>query len=80
MLSGTALMTTTMTAFPRIAARLKDEGIAIPFVCGGGAVSEEFVTGYDFGIWGKEAGMAPRIAEDALSGMSWQEIRAKWNR
>lgn len=79
MVTGTALMTTTMTAFPRIAARLKQAGLAIPFVCGGGAVSEQFVTGFDLGIWGKEASQAPGMAEDALSGLTWSELRAKWN-
>jgi methanol corrinoid protein len=79
MLTGTALMTTTMTAFPRIATRLKESGLELPFVCGGGAVSEEFVTGFDLGIWGKEAAQASAIAEDALSGLHWREIRNKWN-
>lgn len=79
MLTGTALMTTTMTAFPKIAARLKKAGLEIPFVCGGGAVSEEFVTSFDLGIWGKEASQAPTMAEDALNGLSWTELRAKWN-
>jgi methanol corrinoid protein len=79
MLTGTALMTTTMTAFPRIATRLKEAGLEIPFVCGGGAVSEEFVTSFDLGIWGKEAAQASAIAEDALSGLNWLQIRNKWN-
>lgn len=79
LLSGTALMTTTMTAFPRIAARLKQLNLSIPFVCGGGAVSEGFVTGFDLGIWGKEASQAPGMAEDALYGLNWTEIRSKWN-
>lgn len=79
MLSGTALMTTTMTAFPKIAAKLKQQNLAIPFVCGGGAVSEGFVTSFDLGIWGKEASQAPEMAEDALNGFSWSEMRAKWN-
>lgn len=79
MVTGTALMTTTMTAFPRIAAKLKQAGVIIPFVCGGGAVSEEYVTSFELGIWGKEAGQAPGMAEDALAGMSWEEMRAKWN-
>lgn len=79
MLTGTALMTTTMTAFPRIAARLRQQGLDIPFVCGGGAVNEEFVTSFDLGIWGKEASQAPEMAEDALKGMTWQEMRARWN-
>jgi methanol corrinoid protein len=79
MVAGTALMTTTMTAFPKIATRLTQEELEIPFVCGGGAVSEEFVTSFDLGIWGKEAGQAPGMATDALDGLSWQEIRSKWN-
>lgn len=79
MVTGTALMTTTMTAFPKIAKKLLDECINIPFVCGGGAVSEEFVTGFDLGIWGEEAGYAPKMAEDALSGMNWKQMREKWN-
>ncbi|QLA19996.1 cobalamin B12-binding domain-containing protein [Desulfolutivibrio sulfoxidireducens] len=79
LVTGTALMTTTMTAFPKIAAKLKQAGISIPFVCGGGAVSEEFVTSFDQGIWGKEAGQAPAMAEDALRGLDWKAMRAKWN-
>jgi len=79
MVTGTALMTTTMTAFPKIAHMLKQAGLEIPLVCGGGAVSEEFVTSYELGIWGKEASQAPGMAEDALAGESWQSMRAKWN-
>jgi len=79
MVTGTALMTTTMTAFPKISHMLKAAGLEIPFVCGGGAVSEEFVTGFELGIWGKEAGQAPGMAEDALAGESWQSMRSKWN-
>jgi methanol corrinoid protein len=79
MVTGTALMTTTMTAFPEIAIQLRDMNLNIPFVCGGGAVSEEFVTGFDLGIWGKEASWAPEMAEDALKGATWSEMRAKWN-
>jgi len=79
MVTGTALMTTTMTAFPKIASQLKRLNLAIPFVCGGGAVSEEFVTGFELGIWGKEANQAPGMAEDALAGDAWNTMRAKWN-
>ena len=79
MLTGTALMTTTMTAFPKIAAELKKQTLNIPFVCGGGAVTEEYVMSFDYGIWGEEAGQASAMAEDALKGLSWQKIRDKWN-
>ncbi|MDP3178866.1 MAG: cobalamin-dependent protein [Spirochaetaceae bacterium] len=79
MLTGTALMTTTMTAFPRIASRLKALDLDIPFVCGGGAVNEEYVTSFDLGVWGKEASQAPAMAEDLLGGLGWAGLRAKWN-
>ena len=79
MVTGTALMTTTMTAFPKIAHQLKAAGLNIPFICGGGAVCEEYVTGYDLGIWGKEASQAPGMAEDATAGESWESMRGKWN-
>lgn len=80
MLTGTALMTTTMTAFPKIAAKLRELHLEIPFVCGGGAVNMEFVHGFDLGIYGKDASQAPGMVEDALEGLDWREIRAKWNR
>jgi len=73
------LMTTTMTAFERISKRLSREGISLPFVCGGGAVSEEYVTGFDLGIWGKDASQAPLMAADAVSGKDWRQMREKWN-
>jgi methanol corrinoid protein len=79
MVTGTALMTTTMTAFPKIAHQLKQAGLNIPFICGGGAVAEEYVTEFDLGIWGKEASQAPGMAEDALAGESWESMRSKWN-
>jgi methanol corrinoid protein len=79
MVTGTALMTTTMTAFPKIAHQLKSAGITVPFICGGGAVSEEYVTGFEMGIWGKEASQAPGMAEDALAGETWEGMRGKWN-
>ncbi|MBC7327294.1 MtaA/CmuA family methyltransferase [bacterium] len=75
LLGGSALMTTTMSAFPRIAQKLVDEGIEVPFACGGGAVNEEFCDTFPLGIYGGEARRAPMIAEAALSGKSWREIR-----
>lgn len=79
MVTGTALMTTTMTAFPKIAHQLKTAGLALPFICGGGAVCEEYVTSFDMGVWGKEANQAPGMAEDALVGEAWESMRSKWN-
>ncbi|MBC7330136.1 MtaA/CmuA family methyltransferase [bacterium] len=75
LLGGSALMTTTMSAFPRIAKRLLEEGIEIPFACGGGAVNEEFCDTFPLGIYGGEARRAPLIAEAALEGKNWREIK-----
>lgn len=77
MVTGTALMTTTMTAFPKIAKKLKEKGIEIPFICGGGAVNEDFIDTFDLGIIAKKAHQGPKYAEAALKGMSWEEIRKK---
>jgi len=79
MLTGTALMTTTMTAFERISNRLTKDNNNIPFVCGGGAVSLEYVTGYNLGVYGKDASQAPAMASDAVNGLSWGQMREKWN-
>jgi methanol corrinoid protein len=79
MVTGTALMTTTMTAFKKIASRLKRDNFAVPFVCGGGAVSLEYVNSYELGIWGKDAQQAPAMAADAVTGMDWEAIREKYN-
>jgi methanol corrinoid protein len=79
MLTGTALMTTTMTAFQKIAKRLLHEGIEIPFVCGGGAVSQEWVSTFDLGIHGRDASQAPGMAADAVLGTSWKDIRDKYH-
>lgn len=78
MISGTALMTTTMTAFQKIAQKLKEKDIEVPFICGGGAINEDFVQTFDFGIIGKKAHQAPKYAAAAAKGMSWKEIRERW--
>lgn len=80
MLTGGALMTTTMTAFPRVADHLLQEGIEIPFACGGGAISQEFCETFPMGIHGGKAIRAPRIAEMARSGAPWREIRSTFHR
>lgn len=79
MLTGTALMTTTMSAFPRIATKLRELQLQIPFICGGGAVNEDFVSSFDLGIWGKEVSWAEGLAADAAMGIPWREMRTKWN-
>ena len=79
MLTGTALMTTTMTAFQKIAKRLVNDGITLPFICGGGAVSQEWVSTFDLGIHGRDASQASAMAADAVLGTNWKEIREKFH-
>ncbi len=79
LVTGTALMTTTMSAFHRVADLLTKEGINVPVVCSGGAVSEEWVTSWDRGVYATVAKQGPDMAADAAAGMSWEDMRAKWN-
>jgi len=79
MVTGTALMTTTMTAFPAIAEMMKKEGISVPvFGCGGGAVKMDFVESYDFSVYGVKAHHAPKLADAALAGKTWKELRYEY--
>jgi len=80
MISGTALMTTTMSGFEKTANLLLEEGLEVPLVCGGGAVSGEYMGGIDLGIYGgDDATKAAPMARDAAAGASWKEIREKYN-
>lgn len=63
MVTGTALMTTTMFAFKQINDRLVESGIKVPFQCGGGAVNQDFVEQYELGVYGEEAGDAVKMAD-----------------
>jgi len=79
LVTGTALMTTTMTAFIRVCEGLKSAGIKTPFISAGGAVAPEWATSFDMSVYAKEDSQSCPLAEDALKGMSWQDMRAKWN-
>jgi len=68
LLTGTALMTTTMYAFKEINDKLLEKGIKVPFACGGGAVNQDFVSQYDLGVYGEEAADAPKIADAIVAG------------
>jgi MtaA/CmuA family methyltransferase len=73
---GTALMTTTMTALPRLVTRLREEGIFnVPLACGGGAVTQDYVETFENSIRGEKAIDVVRIAEMARQGKNWLEIR-----
>lgn len=80
MLTGTALMTTTMYSFREIRERLLENGIDIPFICGGGAVTQDFVTRYDIGVYCDDAAVVPKIADQVLNNASIEELREQFHR
>ena len=77
--SGTALMTTTMSAFPTEAKMLMDKGINIPLMGCGGAVNREYANSYDLGIYSEKAPQTPLIAEKIREGYDWKRIREEWD-
>jgi methanol corrinoid protein len=79
MVSGTALMTTTMTAMKDGAAILASEGINIPYMAAGGAVNRDFAESFDLGIYSAKAPMTPLIAEKVLAGYDYKKIREEWD-
>ena len=81
MLTGTALMTTTMYAFKEVNDKLIEKGIKIPFACGGGAVNQDFVSQYDLGIYGEEASDAVKIADAIIGGVDdIEELREEFHK
>jgi len=79
MLTGTALMTTTMYSFREIRDRLFDNDVRIPFICGGGAVTQDFVERYDLGIYCDDAAIVPKIADEVLKNATIDDLRAKFH-
>lgn len=77
--SGTALMTTTMSAFPRIAAKYVEEGITVPLMGCGGAVNRDYANSYELGIYSDKAAQTPLIAEKLLAGYDWKKVREEWD-
>ncbi|WP_340818333.1 methanol--corrinoid protein MtaC [Methanolobus sp. WCC4] len=79
MLTGTSLMTTTMYSFMEVNDRLLENGINIPFVCGGGAVTQDFVMKYELGIYCEDAAFVPKIADMIIENKGIGELREKFH-
>lgn len=77
--SGTALMTTTMSAFPAEAKLMKEAGLTMPLMGCGGAVNRDYANSYDLGIYSKKAPQTPLIAQKLLEGYDWKKIREEWD-
>ncbi|MDN5309630.1 MAG: methanol corrinoid protein [Methanolobus sp.] len=80
MLTGTALMTTTMYAFKEVNDGLLEAGIKVPFQCGGGAVNQDFVSTYELGVYGEEAADAPKMADAILAGKDLAQLKATFHK
>ncbi len=81
LLTGTALMTTTMYAFKEVNDKLLEKGYRVPFACGGGAVNQDFVSQYELGVYGEEAADAPKIADFIRqSGDNIVKLREKFHK
>jgi methanol corrinoid protein len=78
--TGTALMTTTMSAFPKIAERMQQKGIDIPFICAGGAVNRAYVESFPTGVYANKAAEGPGLVSKAVEGWNWQKIRDNWDK
>ncbi|MBE6486462.1 MAG: cobalamin-binding protein [Methanosphaera stadtmanae] len=79
MATATALMTTTMTGFGKIAALMEEEGLDIPIGCGGGAVRRDFVEETPHCFYGVEAYHTPKLADAIVDdGKTWEDIRKEY--
>jgi methanol corrinoid protein len=80
MITGTALMTTTMYSFMEVNDRLLENDINIPFVCGGGAVKQDFVSRFELGVYCEDGADVPKIADEIINGATIEELREKFHR
>lgn len=79
LVTGTALMTTTMSAMKDGAAKLVEKGINIPYMAAGGAVNRDFAESFELGIYSEKAPQTPPIADKILAGYDYKKIREEWD-
>ena len=80
MLTGTSLMTTTMVGFKDVNSRLLESDINVPVVCGGGAVTQDFVSQYELGLYCEEASDVPKIADAIINGLNISQLRKEFHK
>ena len=79
LVTATALMTTTMTAFGKIVALMQEAGLDTPVGCGGGAVRRDFVEESPQTFYGVEAYHVPKLADAIVDdGKTWEDIRNEY--
>lgn len=78
-LTGTALMTTTMTAFPKVVKSLVDAGLEVTIGCGGGAVRKDYIESFPMSVYGVEAYHTPKLADAILNDKKdWKDLRKEY--
>ena len=80
-MTGTALMTTTMTAVPKVVEALKEAGLEVPAIrCGGGAVRKDYVETMDMTVYGVEVYHTPKLADAILTdNKNWEDLRKEYS-
>ena len=80
-MTGTALMTTTMTAFPKVVDALEKEGLEVPAIgFGGGAVRKDYVESISMSVYGVEAYHTPKLADAILNDhKTWENLRKEYS-
>lgn len=78
--SGTALMTTTMTAFPALSKAFVERGWDTPIMGCGGAVNRDYANSYELGIYSDKAPQTPMIADKIKEGYTWKQVREEWDK
>ena len=80
-MTGTALMTTTMTAFPKVVEALENAGLEVPAIgCGGGAVRKDYVETMPMTVYGVEAYHTPKLADAILNdAKNWKDLREEYS-
>ena len=80
LVTATALMTTTMTAFGKIVALMQEQGVDVPIGCGGGAVRRDFVEETPQTFYGVQAYHVPKLADAIVDeGKTWEDIRKEYS-
>ena len=80
-MTGTALMTTTMTAFTKVVEALKEAGLEVPAIgCGSGAVRKDYVETMDMTVYGVEVYHTPKLADAILTdNKNWEDLRKEYS-
>jgi methanol corrinoid protein len=66
--------------FKDVNSRLLESDINVPVVCGGGAVTQDFVSQYELGLYCEEAADVPKIADAIINGLNISQLRKEFHK